>query len=233
MIHLLQQYIKSFWELFYPNVCLSCGNHLNHQEKTICLVCLWKLPYTNFHLLNNNPLEKKLKGRIAIDSINSLLFFEKASNVQHLLHQLKYRQKEEVGRYLAQLVVEQLPVSKNQPAFDCIVQVPLHPAKLKARGYNQCTAFSTTLSKEWNIPFYPNVLVRKVNTKSQTGKSRANRWENVKDIFQVENPSLIHNKKILLIDDVITTGATLEACGHQLIVNKISSLHILTMACKI
>lgn len=233
MSNLLKTYFQSFSQLFFPKICVACSESLTQQEETICLLCQNKLPFTNFYALENNPLQKKFWGRIELQKIDSFLFFEKDSTTQHLLHQLKYANRQDVGTMLGSLLGEKYATNNTIVPFNCIVSVPLHQKKLKRRGYNQCDTFAQKLSEEWHIPYFKNALKRNTDTKSQTGKSRTERWDNVAEIFSVIEPEKLRNKHVLLIDDVLTTGATVEACGMKILEMEDTKLSVLTMACKI
>jgi len=226
-------YVKSLVQLFYPNICLACSNALNSQEENICIVCEQRLPYTNFHLHESNPLIKKFWGRIDLNYIDSLLYFEKGSRTQELLHQLKYHGKQEIGTTLAEILIKKYDNAALNQKFDAIVSIPLHYKKLKRRGYNQCDNFCKKLSENWQIPYYPNAIIRNSDTITQTGKNRIDRWENVADIFSVNHEEILKNKHILLIDDVLTTGATIEACAQKILSVENTKLSVITMACKV
>lgn len=220
-------------ELFYPKVCVACAQHLSRQEETICTVCILRFPYTNFHLFEQNPLFKKFWGRLNLQTIDSLLYLEKGSRTEKLLYHLKYNQRPDVGSRLAELVIQKYTSNDVDTHFDLIITVPLHPLKLKKRGYNQCSSFAKKLSSSWGIPLRESYLIRTQNNVTQTGKSRINRWENVENIFKFEPEYDYSDKHILLIDDVLTTGATLEACALAIQRKANVKLSILTMACKV
>lgn len=224
-------YLNHFVNLVYPNYCILCESNLHQNEQTICTICEVKLPYTNYHNTIDNPIEKKLWGRVPIQMASSLLFFEKGLEVQQLISNLKYKNREDVGAKLAEIYARQL--LNDQSDFlqvDLLVPIPLHYKKQKRRGYNQCDSFTKTLSERLNIPYNLKSIERKVDTISQTGKSRINRWENVSDIFQVVKPQNLKNKHILLIDDVMTTGATLEALANKVLAIEGTKVSVLVMA---
>lgn len=212
--------LKLFWidhlvNLFYPNICQSCGNSLKQQEEVICISCTLRLPKTGFHMHEENPVSRVFWGRVNIKAATSFLFFSKQGKVQNLIHHLKYRRQREVGIELGRLFGIELQKSPLFTNIDFIIPVPLHPKKLRKRGYNQSLVIAEGLSKSMSIEIFTG-LQRKIHSSTQTKKSRYERWENVKDIFEVINPKEIENKSILLIDDVLTTGATLEACATVL-----------------
>jgi len=231
MFKLFSEYKKSFINLLYPDFCMICQNDLLTNEKTICTICETKLPYTDYHLVKNNPIEKKLWGRVDVENATALLFFEKGLDVQTLISGLKYKNREDVGVKLAEIYAEILLESKNELLnVDLIIPIPLHYKKKKKRGYNQCDEFVKTLSEKLDIPFSFDSIKRVVDTISQTGKTRINRWENVSDIFKVVKLNNIKNKHILLVDDVITTGATLEALSLKILEIENTKISILVMA---
>ncbi|MCB0510381.1 MAG: ComF family protein, partial [Bacteroidetes bacterium] len=160
-------------------------------------------------------------------------YFEKASKTQELMHNLKYRGEQDVGVKLAQILCDKFKEAKRSIPYEAIVCIPLHKQKLKLRSYNQCTRFSQELSKQWKLPFYSNIIIRTQNNSSQTKKSRLSRWENVEQIFYLKNGEKIKERHVLLIDDILTTGATLEACGKEILLVEGTKLSILTMACTV
>lgn len=216
--------------LLYPHLCLACKESLPSRRDCICLNCQLKLPKTNFHLERNNPFTERFWGRLEIESGAALYHFVKGGKVQGLIHQLKYLGKRQVGIRLGQWYGEQLRASEHFKNIDLIVPVPLHPRKEKMRGYNQSAAFAAGLAETMQIPALPQALVRRVFTETQTNKSRLERLENVQDVFAVQNPELLEGKHILLVDDVMTTGATLEACGSKIVAVKGTKLSMATIA---
>lgn len=200
--------------LFFPHTCQACGNALFRQEEVICLKCLIRLPMTNFHLHEENPVSRMFWGRIPVHAAASFLFFNKGGKVQQLIHQLKYKGKTEVGLYLGKIYGESLLKSHLFADVDLIIPVPLHPRKLHQRGFNQSEVIGRGLSNSMHIPCNTDQLIRRVQTATQTRKSRYERWENVKSSFQLMQAEVMEGKHVLLVDDVITTGATLEACAQ-------------------
>ncbi len=210
-------WIADLIRLFFPYNCQACGETLKEQENIICLNCALKLPKTNFHLYDDNPVSRVFWGRVQLEAATSFLFFNKGGNVQKLIHQLKYRGKKEVGIYLGKLFGLALMESQTFRNIDIIIPVPLHPKKQQKRGFNQSESIGKGLSITTGKKLVNDNLLRVVNTDSQTRKSRYSRWENVKDVFQVRYPDNLSEKHILLVDDVLTTGATLEACAANLL----------------
>jgi ComF family protein len=208
-------WINHLVNLFYPNICQSCGNSLNEQEKVICISCQLRLPKTGFHMHEENPVARIFWGRVNLHAATSFLFFSKMGKVQNLIHRLKYKQQKEVGIVLGRMFGNELLNSPFFTDIDFIIPVPLHPKKTKIRGYNQSLMIANGLSESMGIEVN-NDLQRKTHSSTQTKKSRYARWENVKDIFEILNTEKLEGKSVLLIDDVLTTGATLEACASVL-----------------
>jgi ComF family protein len=224
------KFLKDIFAIFFPITCLCCNEYLATNESVICLICRHDLPLTNFSFEENNLIEKSFYGRIPLENATSLFYFFKKGNVQRLIHELKYKKQQRVGTLVGDWLGEQLVESQRFETIDCIIPVPLHPKKLKIRGYNQVTTFGESLSKKLNIPYYSTILTRISSTKTQTKKLRFERWNNVQELFHVENNFTLENKHVLLIDDVITTGATLEACYDALRHTKNLKISIACMA---
>lgn len=211
----------SYWlhnvlNLFYPRVCAACGEPLVSGEDTVCLKCRYTLPKTGFELHSDNPVAKTFYGRVRFHAVTSCFFFAKSGKVQHLIHQLKYKGDKEAGVFLGQQMGESIKEAPLFQGIDYLVPVPLHPKREKQRGYNQSLMIAKGISEVTGIPIGDRFLVRAVYTETQTKKSSDERFKNVQDIFEVRHANELENKHILLIDDVLTTGATLEACAHQL-----------------
>lgn len=205
-------FLKNVFDIFFPKVCLSCSDILATNEVALCVTCRHDLPLTNFSFETNNLVEKAFYGMYPIINGTALFYFYKQGTVQKLIHNLKYKGQQQVGTFIGNWLGEEMLESKRFENLDYIVPVPLHKNKQIKRGYNQVTTFGKSLSKKLNIPFKEDILVRVSYTKTQTKKIRLDRWKNVQELFYVPEPNKTNNKHILLIDDVITTGATLEAC---------------------
>jgi len=203
--------LRDFTALFYPNLCIGCERSLYRDEKHLCLNCLTQLPRTNYHQIEENVIEKRFYGRAEIQYASTFLYFEKEIITQKLLHGIKYRGKKELGEQLGALFGSQLANSRFNEA-DMIIPVPLHPNKLRVRGYNQSEWIAKGIAKTMQKPLVNNVLKRIIENPTQTSKGVYERWENTTGIFESENTDLIENKHLLLVDDVLTTGSTLEAC---------------------
>lgn len=208
---------NDFISLFYPDYCIACSDSLIKGEQLVCTKCIMEMPQTQFHLDRNNPLRSRLSHRFPVDQGLAFLKFSKSGKVQQLLHSLKYKNQPEIGQALGRVYGNRIKSSISETPFDVIIPVPLHKSKLRRRGYNQSTKFAEGLSESLNIPVVENFLVRKKETQTQTRKSKLKRWENVSEVFEVENASQLEGKHILITDDVITTGATIEACGVALL----------------
>ncbi|MFD1142832.1 ComF family protein [Larkinella insperata] len=218
--------------LFYPNPCLLCQDSLQQSEEIICTACRLQLPETGQHrgeaLIDG---QTKFAGKVPVEFVYAYLYFTKRGKTQRLIHALKYRGNKEVGNLLGRWYGNQLKTDIHlNDHIDLIVGVPLHPAKLRQRGYNQSDWIAQGLSQALDIPWSDRILTRNRNTISQTGKDRMGRWENVSNVFQISDPDLVTNKRILLVDDVLTTGATLEACTAALLASNSQSVGIITAA---
>ncbi|MDB2462737.1 phosphoribosyltransferase family protein [Algibacter sp.] len=222
--------LKSIVNLFFPKVCYACHNLLDDNEDTICLDCRHDLPITNFHFDNNDSVKKVLYGRAQIENGTALFRFEKKGNVQRLIHNLKYKDHEHIGFVLGNWLGGELKTLKSYNNIDAVIPVPLHKNKLKKRGFNQVTKFGQQIATALEVDYLDDVLVKVTNTKSQVNKKRLARWNSNEEQFTLENPSKIENKHILIIDDLITTGATLEACILVLNQAKNTKISIAAMA---
>jgi len=205
-------FFENVFNIFFPKVCLSCNDTLSPNEQVICVTCRHDLPLTNFSIEPNNLVEKSFYGRYPIINGTALFYFYKQGTIQKIIHNLKYKNQQQVGTFIGNWLGEEILESNRFQNIDYIIPVPLHKNKLIKRGYNQVTTFGKSLSEKLNIPFKENILIRVSYTKTQTKKIRLDRWKNVQELFYVPNSNKTKNKHILLIDDVITTGATLEAC---------------------
>ena len=204
--------LKDILNIFYPDICLCCKNALTINEATICITCRGDLPLTNFTFESQNLVEKTFFGRIPLENGTALFYFLKKGKIQQLIHELKYNGQQQVGNFIGNWLAEDILNSNRFKNIDCIIPVPLHKKKFKKRGYNQLTTFGKSLSKILNIPLYEELLQKKTAENSQTKLLRLERWKNVNELFFIVNHKVLANKHILLIDDIITTGATLEAC---------------------
>lgn len=208
---------ESVLHLLFPHVCEGCGTDVIEQDHHLCLKCHASLPKTEFHLYPNNPVEKIFWGRLPLTHATAQFYFTKGAMMQHLMHQLKYRGNKELGLYLGRLIGHALSQSNRFGDIDALIPLPLFPAKEKKRGYNQATVLCEGMAAVLLKPVLKNVVIRTTHTDSQTKKNRVQRWENMDGRFELVNPAAIKGKHLLLVDDVVTTGATLEACGTELL----------------
>ncbi|MBC3756950.1 ComF family protein [Hyunsoonleella sp. SJ7] len=222
--------LNSVVNLFFPKVCHACSSHLSDNEDTICMDCRHDLPVTDFHFDNDDTVKNVLKGRAKIENGTALFRYEKHGPVQTLIHNLKYKGQEHIGELLGGWLGGELKTVEAYQKIDLVIPVPMHQKKLKKRGYNQVTKFGQEIAEALNIEFREDVLVKITNTKSQTTKGRFARWTKNNELFGLKNVFAIENKHVLLVDDLITTGATLEACITVLNQAKNLKVSIATMA---
>ena len=221
---------KSIINLFFPKVCSGCNSFLLTNENVICTHCRHDIPLTNHHLIADNDAFKKFYGRIPVLHASALFYFYKKGIVQQLIHNLKYKGHEEIGTILGEWYAEDLKTIDSLHDIDQIIPVPLHRRKFKERGYNQVTAFGKALSSSLNVEYNNSILVRNIYSKTQSKKNLLGRTEGIETIFDVSFTDSDHNKHFLLIDDVITTGSTLEACSRALLKIPGARISIVCMA---
>lgn len=224
------QYLNSFVTLFFPEQCLGCSRVLIQEEEVICTHCEFNLPLTHFHLDPENSAAKSLMGRVNLQSASAYLYFSTESKVQNIMHAIKYKGRVKAIKYFGRKYGESLlkePVILNA---DLILPVPLHPKRMKQRGYNQSEYFAEGLSESLAIKMESNLLIRRLNSESQTKKNRYQRYENTKNAFEVKDAEQLVNKHVLLVDDVLTTGATVEACASELLKIEGVKVSVLTLA---
>ncbi|WP_298504158.1 ComF family protein [uncultured Maribacter sp.] len=202
--------------LLFPIVCFGCNARLNRGEKHLCTVCRNQIPLTDFTFNEENPVDRIFYGRINIKKASSFLYFTEIGIVKNLIHNLKYKNQEQIGVFIGEWYGQILAENNFLKDIDYIIPVPLHSKKLKKRGYNQVTKFGKSLAKYLNAIFLDTILIKTENTKTQTKKGRLRRWHEQKNLYHLTNPLVLANKKILLLDDVITTGATMEICAKTL-----------------
>ena len=214
-MHLVADIAAAITHLFYPHICLGCGSNKLGQDSSLCWYCLHELPATGFADQQGNPAEKILWGRLSVEAVHAGFFLNRDSLMEQLIYQLKYKHQKNLGEQLGMLLGAQLKESGRFRA-DALVPVPLHPKKLRQRGFNQAKAICNGVARQLDIPIIDTVLIRKNFNRSQTRLGRIGRWENSRSLFSIAHPHRLWNKQILLIDDVLTTGATLESCGQAL-----------------
>ena len=226
--------IKTFFDaaahLFYPYTCKGCGSDLLQTHSLLCIKCIYELPHTNFEKLQNNPTEKLFYGRVPIHHAHSGYYFAKGTLMQALIHDFKYAGNLNLGNYLSKIMAERMLISTLFKHIDYIIPLPLFAEKEYKRGFNQAKIISDGISEVLNVPILPNNLVRITYTETQTKKRRTERWDNVAESFLILQPEKLQNKHVLLVDDVVTTGATLEACAQKIDAIKDTKISVVTLA---
>lgn len=222
-------FINDIFFLLFPPSCAVCGRLLTETEKSICSFCLLELPRTNYHSDKESPVAKLFWGRVDITHVSSWFHFYKGSPYQGLLHKLKYKGQKEVGIDMGRYFAAEIR-NTEFAAADLIIPVPLHPGKKRKRGYNQSEMIARGMNKIFNIRMDTTSLIRTNKTETQTKKNRFERFLNMEGNFIVTDREAIINKSVLLIDDVVTTGSTLEACATVLLEKGCREVLILTLA---
>ncbi|MCF6279281.1 MAG: ComF family protein [Flavobacteriaceae bacterium] len=224
------QLLKNVFNLFFSDVCLNCKLQLSENETLVCTQCRHDFPQTNFTNNSENQLEKKFYGRIPLNAATSLFYYHKNGKIQQIIHQLKYKSQQKIGTLFGNWLGEEIAQSNRFNNIDYIVTVPLHPKKKKTRGYNQLTKFGKALSEKLNSELIEDKLIKIESTETQTHKGRVERWRNTQHLFELSDTSFFENKHVLLIDDVVTTGATIETCANQLLKTKSIKISVAVMA---
>jgi ComF family protein len=206
----------SLIHLLFPNVCTGCGSDLVSHNTVLCLKCMDAMPETNFELHPGNPVEKRFWGRLLLSQATAQYYFTRESLMQRLMHQFKYRGDKDLGLQLGRMMGDSLSRS-GRFKVDALIPLPLFASKEKRRGFNQATILCEGMAESMKVPVLNNVVARTQYTDTQTKKGRIERWQNMEGKFVLADPRAIHDKHVLLVDDVVTTGATLEACGAELL----------------
>lgn len=230
MLKIFDEIQKNLLNVLFPVFCNGCSNLLLKNENVICTKCLHNLPFTLHHQIKDTEINKIFYGIIPFEFGASILYFTKKGFVQNLIHNLKYRNRQEIGTYLGDLYAKELIDLETIKSIDFIIPVPLHKKRLHERGYNQVTTFCKSIEKNLTIPVLDDVLVKKQHLKSVTDKSKEARLKHNENVFSIENEHKIEGKHILIIDDVFTTGATIEACAKEILKIKNTKISMLTMA---
>lgn len=218
------------WELFFPRCCLLCGSRLCYGENILCSSCLIGLPRTGFHLQEDNRVERNFWGKFAIERATSFLYYTKGGDVRQLLYELKYHGNKETGEVMGRIMAAELLPSHFFEGMDWIIPVPLHRRKERQRGYNQSICLAQGISAVTGISIRADMLIRSRYTETQTHKGQYERWENVRNLFLCPSPQLLENKHVLLVDDVLTTGATIVSCADALCAVPGLRISVLTLA---
>ena len=214
-------YLYDLWDDFisflFPRLCHGCGNQLLRNEKVICTECFVLIPRTGFHLIPENPVEKIFWGRCPVEHAAVFSYYTRDSRIRRLIHHLKYKGAAEIGTELGRIYGNSLKNTVFLNEIDLIIPVPLHPSKQRRRGYNQSELIARGISEATGIPVDTGILKRISVSTTQTKKSRYDRWLNVNEIFRVTDRGKTEGRHILIVDDVITTGSTIEACAAELL----------------
>jgi ComF family protein len=226
-----KRYLNLLLDFVYPRVCVSCEKNLLGPESHLCIECLFTIPKTNSHLLPIELLERKFWGKLNVKQVYSFLKFSKKGKVQNILHTLKYKNKPELAEYIGKMYANDLKSVDFADKIDLIVGIPLHRDKQKLRGYNQADEFAKGLSEVLKTPYDTECMARQTFTISQTKTgSRFKRFKNIEGVFVIEKPEVVKGKRIALVDDVLTTGSTLEEAGNALLGAGCTELYIITIA---
>lgn len=212
----MKQMISSLLNVFYPNNCVICGESLVRGEEQVCTLCLNDIPRTDYHLKESNPVEMRFWGKVDVERASSFLFFHKGSVFQQVIHDLKYRGNKEIGVLFGKIAAADLLDSIHFMSVDLIIPVPLHRKKEANRGYNQSWMIAKGMSQVMKKEIEDNCLFRVKEKTTQTKKGVFERYENMIGVFEIRNKERLENKHILLVDDVLTTGSTIEACVQVL-----------------
>lgn len=209
----MKRLIRDLISLLFPDVCPSCGSLLMKDEKTVCISCRMLMPKTGYECIADNPVARIFWGRIPLHAVSACYFFSKKGRVQPLIHELKYKGNRDAGYFLGREMAKELIQAPLFADVDFLIPVPLHPKREKKRGYNQSEVIARGMLEVMPVKISNHNLVRAIATETQTKKSREARWQNVKEIFELKKPEMLENKHVCIIDDVITTGSTIEACA--------------------
>jgi ComF family protein len=209
--------IDALLHLICPHLCAACGNDLLDKKQQLCLECLSSLPETSFHQHAENPVERIFWGRIPVSGATAQYYFTKESIMQQLVHQFKYRGHQQLGLYLGTLMGQQLANTPRFAGIDALIPLPLYPSRERKRGYNQAAVLCEGIAGVLQVPVLQKVMIRNHPTDTQTHKCRIERWQNMAGSFTLIDGAAIEGKHVLLVDDVITTGATLESCAAELL----------------
>lgn len=220
--------LNDCWDFFFPRYCKMCGSRLFHEETDICVKCLASLPRTNLYRYHSSEVEKMFYGKFPIERATAFLYYTKGGNVRRLVYSLKYYGNKHVGIFMGRYIAQELLSAGFFDDIDALVPVPLHRKKMHKRGYNQSEALAQGISEITRLPCITDVLQRMKPSETQTHKTRYERWLNVDGVFIVSKPEQLVDKHILLVDDVITTGATIVACADAM--HGISGLRISVLA---
>ncbi len=230
-------FLRDLWDdfisLLFPRLCQACGCHLLRNEKIICTECYVLMPRTGYHLEINNPVARLFWGRCHIEKAAVFSYYNRGSRISKLIHNLKYRGVREIGPEVGRIYGTSLKRDGFTEGVDIIVPVPLHPVRLRQRGFNQSDAIASGISEATGVPVMGDLVVRIAASATQTKRSRYERWTNVEGIFSVSDPEKLKGKHVLLVDDVITTGSTIESCAGELLKIENVRVSVAALACAV
>lgn len=226
----ISSFFNAFSDLIFPRPCAACSRPLLRMEDHLCISCIKDLPYTRSEDLSDSPIEQLFWGKLNLEAASAMWHFQKGGKVQNILHRIKYRGDRKLAKHVGRLMANRIKASERFNSCDLVVPVPLHRSKLRKRGFNQSELIADALAESLGIELRTDLLVRQSATETQTKKNRIERWRNVGEVFTVTNPEDLNGRTVLLIDDVITTGATLEACALPLSEHQASGLSVYAAA---
>lgn len=230
MLQTVSTRFNDFLHLFFPHVCEGCGTDTLSHDSLLCASCYMQLPETGFIKDKDNPVEQKFYGLVNIQAAGAGFYFTKEGMLQQLIKQHKYHNNKAIGNYLGRQLGNQLLLTDRFNAVDVIVPLPLNPKREKKRGYNQAAVIANGIGEVWEKPVHINAVTRSVFTDTQTHKDRITRWQSMRNVFSVTDEAALRDKNILLIDDIITTGATVAACGEKILAVNNTKLFIASVA---
>lgn len=233
----MQKYLSLSSKIFrdlvhtvFPDLCLCCTKEPKAQDAAFCIGCLHEMPYTDHFVQKDNEVTKHFKGRVSLHHGAALLYFREGSNVQNMLHYLKYKKRKEIGEILGEIAGKKYLESVLFEKPDLMIPVPVHPKKVLKRGYNQSEVFAKSVSTIIGVDMMTHILLKEKWSESQTGKSRTERVTNVDEVFVLKRPNDVRGRHVLLLDDVVTTGATIEACCNALKEGQVGKISVLSIA---
>ncbi len=229
----MSNYLKDFLHLIYPEVCIGCGNDTVASGHLLCAACYHQLPATNFFEQHDNPILEKFFGRARISHAGSAYFYDKKSAIQRLMHEVKYKQNLECGTYIGNLLANELERAAWAKEIDLIIPIPLSKQRKFKRGYNQSVVIATPFAERLGIEVNDEAVIRTVHTESQTHKNREERWNSMQNIFKIIDAEALKDKHILVVDDVLTTGATMEVLCNVLLNETNAKVSVATFACAV